>query len=83
LKAAEKIVGHKWNFILEKPPLNPAKKTRYDYNPKLDGDMLDAAHSLDLAQDITGKKYAEWMGVQTDAESDPICSSAGCGQYKH
>jgi len=83
LSIAEKIVGHKWDFKLEKPPLNPAKKTKYDYSPKLDGDMIVSAHSLETAEDITGHKYAEWMGLQTDVESDPICSSAGCDQYKH
>lgn len=90
LNVAEKIVGHKWDFKLEKPPLNPAKKTRYDFSPKLDGDMISAAHSLDLAEDITGKKYAAWMGVQTDADinegSDPVCSSSGCWHsdyFKH
>jgi len=88
LALAEKIVGHKWDFKLEKPPINPAKKTLYDYNPTLDGDMITAKHSLDLAEDITGKHYAEWMGVQTDADlqSDPVCSSAGCWHsawFKH
>jgi len=90
LPIAEKIVGHHWNFVLEKPPLNPAKKTLYDYSPKLEGEMTDAKVNLDLVENKMGHKYAEWMGLQTDdvhqslaeivsqAKSDPICSSAGC-----
>jgi hypothetical protein len=88
LNLAEKIVGHHWDFKLEKPPINPAKKTLYDYSPALDGDMIVSKNSLDLAEDITGNKYAEWMGLQTDADikSDPVCSSAGCWHsdwFKH
>jgi hypothetical protein len=78
LPIAEKIVGHHWNFVLEKPPLNPAKKTLYDYSPKLEGEMTDAAVNLDLVENKMGKKYAEWMGLQTDVSSDPICASSGC-----
>jgi len=88
LPIAEKIVGHHWNFVLEKPPLNPAKKTLYDYSPKLEGDMITAAHSLELAEDQLNHKYASWM-VQLDdiqnmaeleakAKSDPVCGSGGC-----
>ena len=90
LPIAEKIVGHHWNFVLEKPPLNPAKKTLYDYSPALEGDMITAAHSLDLAEDQLHHKYASWM-LQLDdintlaeqvqsanAKSDPICASSGC-----
>jgi len=78
LPIAEKIVGHHWNFVLEKPPLNPAKKTLYDYSPKLEKDMTDAATNLDLVEGQMGHKYAEWMGLQTDVVSDPICASSGC-----
>merc|ERR1712127_276044 len=78
LPIAEKIVGHHWNFVLEKPPLNPAKKTLYDYSPKLEGEMTDAKVNLDLVENKMGHKYAEWMGLQTDVESDPICASSGC-----
>ena len=61
LKVAEKIVGHHWNFILEKPPLNPAKKTLYDYSPKLEGDMIDAKASLEPSIDMLSHPYAAWM----------------------
>jgi len=81
LDMAEKIVGHHWDFKLEKPPLNPAKKTLYDYAPTLDKDMVTSAHSLELTEDRMNHKYADWMNLQT--ESDPVCSSAGCDQYKH
>ena len=61
LPIAEKIVGHHWNFILEKPPLNPAKKTLYDYSPKLEGDMIDSKASLSLSEDMLSHPYAAWM----------------------
>jgi len=62
---------------------NKAKKTDYDYSPKLDKDMHDAATNLDLVEGKLGHKYEPWTFLQTDVESDPICSSAGCNQYKH
>jgi len=81
---AEKIVGHHWDFKLEKPPLNPAKKTLYDYSPTLDKDMVTSAHSLELTEDKMNHKYADWMNLQT--ESDPVCASSGCWHsefFKH
>jgi len=86
LDMAEKIVGHHWDFKLEKPPLNPAKKTLYDYSPTLDKDMVTSANSLEMSEDRLNHKYADWMKLQTGAEninlnqekSDPVCSSAGC-----
>jgi len=61
LKIAEKITGHKWDFILDPPPLNPAKKTLYDYSPKLDRDIIDSNGSLEHAEDRLNLKYAAWM----------------------
>jgi hypothetical protein len=46
LKVAEGIVGKKWDFKLQKPPVNPAKKTIYDGAPKLDGDIVDSRTNL-------------------------------------
>ena len=88
LPIAEKIVGHHWDFVLQKPPLNPAKKTKYDYSPALEGDMIDAKKNLELAEGMLNHKYASWM-IQLDdiqnlaeqeakAKSDPICPSSGC-----
>jgi len=61
LKIAEKIRGHHWDFILEKPPLNPAKKTLYDYSPKLDNDIVDSQNNLEGAEDRLNHDYAAWM----------------------
>jgi hypothetical protein len=63
LKIAEGIVKHhlimgtdeskeKWK--------NPAKKTEYDYSPKLEGDMHDAAVNLDLVENQLHHKYEPW-----------------------
>ena len=86
LAVAEGIVKHKLIMGTDESKAkweNKAKKTDYDYSPKLDKDMHDAATNLDLVEGKLGHKYEPWTFVQTDVESDPICSSAGCNQYKH
>ena len=40
--------------------------------------MTDAKVNLDLVEGKMNHKYAEWMGLQTDLESDPVCASSGC-----
>lgn len=79
-------MDHKWNFTFEKPPVNPAAKTLYDFHPHLDEDVHDslhhtyhAEHDLNYKWDIT----APDDDSEVQVNSDPICSSAGCGQYKH
>jgi len=57
---------------------NKAKKVLYDYAPKLDGNIIDAQKNL---KDTEVKLAHKYELVQL--ESDPICSSAGCDQYKH
>ena len=52
---------------------NKAKDTTYDYNPKLDKDVITTQKNLDKTEEILGKTFA-----QLDSSSDPICSSAGC-----
>jgi len=74
LPIAEKIVGHHWVWDDSDRP----KKIKYDYSPKLEGDMIDAKVNLDLVENQLNHKYADWMGVQTDAMSDPVCASSGC-----
>merc|ERR1719230_2441702 len=59
---------------------NPAKATMYNFAPELDGNMIDSANSLKIAEKQLDHKYTL---LQLNAESDPICSSAGCTQYKH
>lgn len=59
---------------------NPAKDTKYDFNPALDHDMKVTSNNLANAETTLGKTM-EITDVQL--ESDPICSSAGCTQYEH
>ena len=87
LAEAESIVGTNWDFTFSKPPVNPAAMTMYNYAPELDGNMKtslknlkEAQSNLDFEWDISAPSD-DWMALQT--ESDPICSSAGCDQYKH
>ena len=57
LPIAEKIVGHHWVWDDSDRP----KKIKYDYSPKLEGDMIDAKVNLDLAENQLSHKYASWM----------------------
>ena len=50
LKVAEGIVGHNWNFVFKKSPVNPAKKTLYDDKPALDSDIIDSVHNLNSTE---------------------------------
>ena len=48
LKVAEGIVKHHWVGIDKEKWANPAKKTLYNFDPKLDGDIIDAQDNLEL-----------------------------------
>jgi hypothetical protein len=88
LPVAEKIVGNQWsNFGTEESKerwSNPAKKVLYDFAPELDGNIKDSHKNLADTETKMNHKYKLGL-VQLDAEveSDPICNSAGCTQYKH
>ena len=58
---------------------NKAKDTLYDYNPKLDKDVITTQQNLEKTEETLGKTFA----LQLESSSDPICSSAGCFQYNH
>merc|ERR1712037_866523 len=68
---------------------NPAKDVDYNFAPKLDGDIITTNKNLADTETNLGHHWA--LAVQLDSdmkvdsglESDPICSSAGCTQYKH
>ena len=63
LKLAEGMLKHKLIMGTDESKekwKNPAKKTEYDYSPKLDGDMRDAATNLDLVENKLGHKYEPW-----------------------
>jgi len=65
---------------------NVAKDTMYNFAPTLDRDIITSKKNL---EDSQTKLNHKWVieDLQTDqqvnTESDPICSSAGCDQYKH
>lgn len=79
---SEKALKHNWEFGTEASKLfwhNKAKDTLYNFAPELDSDILTTNLNRQNAADALG--FVE--DVQLSAESDPICSSAGCDQYKH
>jgi len=91
LKVAEKIVGHKWTSMgtdeNKKKYENKAKKTDYDFAPDLDSSILDSQKNL---ADTEGKLKHTYKlvqqpnaGIFLQLQSDPICASSGCDQYKH
>jgi len=57
LKIAEKINKHQWNFELQKPPINPAKKTMYNFAAPLDGDIIDSQQNLHNTENALGHEY--------------------------
>ena len=88
LDLAEKQLGHKWNWKeddAEDPVL-------YNFHKAADPDIVDSMKNLKDQEGKHGKwnlSPDDYFQVQTDqkinadSESDPICSSAGCTQYKH
>lgn len=82
MPVAEGIVGHKWTSMgtgANKAKFaNPAKAVMYNFAPELDGHIKDSLKNLSDTETVLGHKYEL---LQLD--SDPICSSAGCTQYKH
>ena len=75
LDKAEKQVGHSMKASFKKPA-PPADLRRPDYG--VDSEILSVHNSLGAAEKKMGKKFKLMQ-----LESDPICSSAGCSQYKH
>ena len=88
LELAEGMRQHKLALGTEESKAkwhNPAKDVDYNFAPKLDGDMITT--NKNLADSETKLNHHWELAVQLDAdmnlESDPICSSAGCTQFKH
>ena len=78
---------HKHKLIMGTPESkakwhNVAKDTLYNFDPALDGDVVSTQSHLAGAEKTVGHKWVI-EDVQLDEQSDPICSSAGCTQYKH
>lgn len=65
---------------------NETKDTMYNLAPTLDREIITSKKNLDDSQTKLNHKWVI-EDLQTDqqvnTESDPICSSAGCSQYKH
>lgn len=79
---AEQKLGE-WKNANAPPPADPPR----DYfvpNFGADKDIKDSLAHTDAAEKKLGHKMS-YMQSQADLhlESDPICSSAGCTQYKH
>jgi len=82
-------MNHRWNF----PPgtkkyRNKAKDTLYNFDPIIDADIRTTQKNL---KDAEANLNHHWViedlqtgaEVNADAQSDPICSSAGCTQYMY
>lgn len=61
---------------------NVAKDTMYNFAPTLDADIRATQKHLSDTQTKLGHRWVI-EDLQLDESSDPICSSAGCSQYKH
>lgn len=82
-------MAHNWKYPTgNKKYHNKAKDTLYDFNPIIDADIRTTQKNL---KDAETNLNHHWViedlqtgaDVNADAESDPICGSAGCTQYKH
>merc|ERR1719213_639769 len=80
LDKAEKEVGHEMTASFAAPPSHPMDYTVPDFG--LDKDMLDTASNLANAEKDLGHNW-NLLQLNSEVESDPICSSAGCTQYAH
>lgn len=65
---------------------NKAKDTLYNFNPHVDADIRTTAKNLVDTEKVLNHHWViEDVQLDSDVktESDPICSSVGCTQYKH
>merc|ERR1719460_1350669 len=87
LAISEGALGHTLEMGTEKSKAkwhNVAKDTDYNFAPKLDADMIHTAKHLGDAESSLGHKWViDDVQLDSEVNSDPICSSAGCDQYKH
>jgi hypothetical protein len=60
LAAAEKIQKHKWNFHFYDTPINPAKKTLYNFDTPLADDIVHSQNSLSQAEEQLGTPMVIW-----------------------
>ena len=78
LNWAESSTGHNWHFTFEKPPVNPAAKTMYNFAPELDSDVKHTIKHTSDAEDSLNHNWRFDDESAVQVSSDPICSSAGC-----
>lgn len=82
-RVASAMLNHAWAF---KTPESwekyrtRAKDVDYNFNPELSEDMTTSLNNAANASMSVGGPGYKWDLVQL--QSDPICSSAGCTQYK-
>jgi hypothetical protein len=82
-RVASKLWDHAWAF---KTPESwekyrtRAKDVDYNFDPELSEDMRTSLNNTVNAADMVGGPNFKWDLVQL--QDDPICSSAGCTQYK-
>jgi hypothetical protein len=60
LAAAEKIRNHKWDFEFLPTPINPSKRTLYNFDMALDDDMKTSASNLKNVEEQMGQKMVIW-----------------------
>ena len=76
---AEKSLNHKWVNAAAKPPAPPPR----DYfvpNFGVDQDIKTSLKNTEESEKALGHTFS---GELVQTASDPVCSSAGCTQYKH
>jgi hypothetical protein len=81
LELAESMKSHKLEMGTEASKAkwhNPAKDVDYNFAPKLDGDIITTHKNLADTETNLGHHWALAVQLDSDIESDPICSSAGC-----
>jgi len=81
-KVASAMTKRNWVFPTgDERWKNEAKATDYNFQPKLDSDVVNTQSSIANAESSLGA----WNVPKSLAQvkSDPICSSAGCTQFKH
>jgi len=85
------MINHKFTVgtaASKKKHHNVAKDTLYNFAPQFDADIRTTQKNLNDAEVKLNHKWniedvQTDSDIKADAESDPICSSAGCGQYRH
>jgi len=85
-KVASKVVGHKWAFNTPESKMkygNKAKEIDYNFAPALDSDVVSTITHQKAAETALGSWELAQRSNMVQQRSDPICSSSGCGQYKH